>query len=88
MMSEEMCVDLHKMLVSVYMKGKLEGQDLSKHDQAFKDSVEFLKQNGLKVAPDDLDKIMNKSFLTWSRHGDTSHSSRFAGYKREYHNNY
>ena len=73
MMSSETRIDLHKMLVSVYMKGKLEGQDLSKHEESFNNSVEFLKQNGIKVGPHDLQNIMDKpsSFKFASRHVDT-----------------
>ena len=84
MLSEEMHINVHKMLVSVYMQAKLEGQDMSKHEESFNNSVEFLKQNGIKVGPDDLQNIMDKSRkLTWSRH-QTSPSNRFGGYEWDF----
>ena len=74
-----MRIDIHKMLVSVYMKGKLEGFDVSKHEESFKDSIEFLKQNGIKVGPHDLQNIMDKpsSFRLTNRHRDTKTQTEY-----------
>ena len=82
-LSDEQFVDVHKMIVSIYMEGKLKGDDMSKHEESFKNSIEFLKQRGLKVGPHDLDEIMDKSLeVVWSRHDDTaSGDPRRGGYK-------
>lgn len=80
MMSDEDRISLHKMLVSVYMKGKLEGQDLSKHEEAFNNSIEFLKQHGEKVGPNELEEFMKETTRTWSRHNDQHMSCRAGGY--------